>query len=106
MDPDDWDPEYWFEILTYADGGDVEYETGRSTAANGARITGRYVRKTFGTAQCLLKWSTTGTKDRFLFTTYGYGHGGDEPEWSQSIRQRRLGLHRHSNHYYPGTEIG
>jgi SrtB family sortase len=110
VDPDDWDPEYWFEILTYADGGYVGNMKicGRSTAANGARITGRYVRENLlGLRSACFEVEYDWDKDRFLFTTYGYGHGvGMSQNGANQYAKDGWDYIDILTHYYPGTEIG
>jgi len=110
VDPDDWDPEEWFEILTYVDGGYVGNVRicGRSTAANGARITGRYVRENLlGLRSACFEVKYDWNKDRFLFTTYGYGHGvGMSQQGANQYAKDGWDYIDILTHYYPGTEVG
>ncbi len=110
VNPDDWDPDAWFEILTYADGGYVGNMKicGRSAAANGARLTGRYVRESLlGLRSACFEVEYDWNSERFLFTTYGYGHGvGMSQNGANQYAKAGWDYIDILTHYYPGTEVG
>jgi len=94
------DPEEWFEVLTYTDGGyNKKMKVGNKTT------TGRVLRESvLSLRSAAFDWECDG--EDFIFTTYGYGHGvGMSQTGANEYAKDGWTYDEILDHYYPGTTL-
>ena len=99
------DPNQWFEILGYADGGD-RYVSRLSVGDK--TVTGRSFRESvMGLRSAAFDISYNARADAFTFTAYGYGHGVGMSQNGAQLFWREEGWDyvQILEHYYPGTKV-
>lgn len=104
------DPSAWFEVASLADGdynGVMRVCGYTQSPRTGAKITGRVLRENvFSLRSACFTVDYEENADRFIFTTYGYGHG-------VGMSQTGAGLYAKEGwsydqilaHYYPGAVV-
>ena len=107
MDEDLWDysddPDDWFEIEGYTDGGRY---VARIRVGNEV-VSGRYLRENvLGLRSAAFDIDCDG--EEFTFTTYGYGHGVGMSQTGADLYASEEGWDYVDilTHYYPGTQVG
>lgn len=110
----DGDPNDWFEILSYTDGGYVdqmaiggETEYFYDATRKYYPITGRVVREAvLGLRSACFTVEYLDNRDEFLFTTYGYGHGvGLSQTGAMLMAAQGDSYIDILEHYFPGTVV-
>ncbi len=94
------DPEDWFEVLSYTDGGyNKKMRVGNKTT------TGRVLRESvLSLRSAAFEWECDG--EDFVFTTYGYGHGvGMSQTGANEYAKKGWSYDEILDHYYPGTTL-
>jgi len=104
------DPDYWFEILGYTDGGyvgDVSVCGETVSPKNGKKITGRTLRETvFALRSSCFEITYDPAGDVFHFVTYGYGHGvGMSQNGANFYAKEGWNYKQILEHYYPGATV-
>ena len=110
------EPEEWFEIISHTSGGYVNEMTicGESKyESSGSRktITGRRMREDIlagkGLRSAAFDIEYDREKERFVFTTYGYGHGAGMSQWGAQLYAQNEGWNYKQilTHYYTGVSI-
>ncbi len=106
------DPEDWFEIINYTSGGYVnEMKICGKTKYNGKTITGRKMREDIlkgkGMRSAAFDIEYNADKEKFIFTTHGYGHGAGMSQWGAQLYAQNEGWSYKQilTHYYTGVTI-
>jgi len=103
------EPEHWFEVISYTDGGYVRYISidGHTTNRSGARITGRMLREnTFNLRSASFRVEFDSARERFVFTTFGHGHGVGMSHTGSNLKaQQGWSYVEILTHYFPGTVV-
>ena len=103
-------PEEWFDVISLTEGGynDRMSVCGETRSKNGTVITGRLLRESvLSLRSACFDIEYDSSRERFVFTSYGYGHG---------VGMSQNGAHFYASqegwdyidiltHYYPGTEV-
>ena len=94
------DPEEWFEVLSYTDGG-----YNKKMKAGNKSTTGRVLRESvLSLRSAAFDWECDG--EDFVFTTYGYGHGvGMSQTGANEYAKDGWTYDEILDHYYPGTTL-
>ena len=107
MDVDLWDysgdPDDWFEIEDYTEGGSY---VARIRVGDEV-VSGRYLRENvLGLRSAAFDIDCDG--EEFTFTTYGYGHGVGMSQTGADLYASEEGWDYVDilTHYYPGTQVG
>lgn len=96
------DPDEWFEVLSYTDGGyNKKMKVGNKTT------TGRILRESvLSLRSAAFEWEYDEGSDKFTFTTYGYGHGvGMSQTGANEYAKQGWTYDEILEHYYPGTTL-
>ena len=110
------DPEDWFEIVNYTSGGYVNEmkicgKTKYESSGSKKTITGRRMREDIlsgkGLRSAAFDIEYDAEKERFVFTTYGYGHGAGMSQWGAQLYAQNEGWSYKQilKHYYTGVSI-
>ena len=96
----DDDPDEWFEVLSYTDGGyNQKMRVGNKTTT--ARILRESV---LSLRSAAFEWEYDG--EDFTFITYGYGHGvGMSQTGANEYAKDGWDYEEILEHYYPGTKV-
>ncbi len=94
------DPDDWFEVLSYTDGG-----YNKKMRAGDKTTTGRILRESvLSLRSAAFEWECDG--EDFVFTTYGYGHGvGMSQTGANEYAKDGWTYDEILDHYYPGTTL-
>lgn len=108
-------PAGWFEILDECQGGytgrvSIGGETTYRKGGKDVEITGRVVRENifaFGLRSAKFEVNYDASRDKLVFTTYGYGHGVGMPQHGANLYASESGWDylQILKHYYPGVSI-
>ena len=110
----DGDPADWFEVISYTDGGynDVVSVGGYNKYYYDANnksypITGRVLREAvLGLRSACFEVEYLDSRDEFIFTTYGYGHGvGMSQTGAMLMAEEGADYVEILEHYFPGTTV-
>ena len=94
------DPNDWFEVISYTDGG-----YNKKMKAGNKTTTGRVLRESvLSLRSAAFEWECDG--EDFVFTTYGYGHGvGMSQTGANEYAKLGWSYDEILDHYYPGTTL-
>lgn len=98
------DPSNWFRIEGYIDGNYV----GRLNIDGQTSVTGRKMRETvLGFRIKSASFNVTYSEGKFIFTTYGYGHGVGMSQTGANYLAKNMGYSYIDilKHYYTGIEV-
>lgn len=108
----DGDPEDWFEVISYTSGGynnivSVGGKTKYNYNGKSYNITGRVLREAvLGLRSACFEIDYNDSRDEFIFTTYGYGHGvGLSQTGAMLLAAEGWDYIEILEHYYPGTTV-
>lgn len=110
----DGDPADWFEIISYTDGGynNVVSVGGKTKyyydkTNKSYPITGRVLREAvLGLRSACFEIEYLESRDEFVFTTYGYGHGvGMSQTGAMLMAAEGADYVEILEHYFPGTSV-
>ena len=107
------DPSTWFKINSTLDNRENGWVTsvsvGGMTKANGKTIDGRVIRETvlgYSLKSAAFELKYDEGSDRFIFTTYGHGHGvGMSQYGAKALAENGYSYKQILQHYFTGVEI-
>lgn len=107
------DPSNWFKINSRLNdrehGWVTSISVGGMTKANGKTIDGRVIRETvlgYSLKSAAFELKYDKTSDKFIFTTYGHGHGvGMSQYGAKALAESGYSYKQILQHYFTGVEI-